>query len=123
MELFIKSEIDSIEYCLKNNIKVIIILEPHIKPFHYTPPFETGFRDENVGPILSDCHKIQQQQYAIELAKRYLGNKNVVVIDMREFFRDSYKELFYDECHLNGKGNTVKAAIVYGVLLKLFPQP
>jgi len=123
MEIMIKTELDSVEYCLKNGIKVIIILEPYIKPYHYTPPFGTGFRDENVGPILSECHKIQQSYYLIALASKYRNNPNVKILDMREIFKDKYGELFYDECHLNGKGNAIKAQFVYLAAAELFGLP
>lgn len=120
--IMLQKELDSIEYCLKNGIKVIVILEPYIKPFHYVAPYGTGFRDENVGPILSDCHKLQQARYAMVLLSRYHSQKDVLILDMREIFKDRYPELFYDECHLNGKGNAIKAALVYQAALKLFPE-
>ena len=117
----LKTELNTIDYCLKNNIKVIVILEPYIKPLHFIPPFGTGFRDANVGEILSECHKAQQTIYKLVLERRYKGNPNVIVLDMRELFKDRYAELFYDECHLNGKGNFIKAQYVYAVVRKLFP--
>lgn len=122
LKIFLRAEIDSIEYCLKHGIKVIVILEPYIKPLHYHPFFGTGFRDKNVGQILSECHKIQQAQYAIVLYSRYKDEKDVKILDMRQVFKGRYKELFYDECHLNGKGNTMKAALVYRALEDFFPD-
>lgn len=120
MEIMVKTEMDSINYCLKHGIKVIVILEPYIKPMHWDSRFGTGFRDENVGYILSECHKIQQSVYALALYARFRDNPNVAVLDMREIFKDKYPELFYDECHLNGKGNAVKAKFVFDAVDKLF---
>ena len=112
-------EIDTINYCLDNNIKVIIILEPLIKPLH--TPLGTGFRDIKTGFISSKCHEIQQQLYFMYLMSKYRDNKNVKILDMRRIFENNYEELFYDECHLNAKGNYLKAAIIYKVLDQLFP--
>jgi hypothetical protein len=120
MEIMIKTELDTIDYCLANGIKVVVILEPYIKPLHFAPHFGTGFRDENVGMILSECHKIQQSFYLIALASKYRDNPNIIILDMREIFAGKYDELFYDECHLNGKGNFIKAQIVYSSVKKLF---
>jgi len=120
LPIMLKAEINSIDYCLKHGIKVIIILEPHIKPMHFVPPFGSGFRDKNVGAILSDCHKLQQAVYAKALITRYKNVDNIIILDMRDIFKDRYPELFYDECHLNGKGNGIKAQYVYAVLKKLF---
>lgn len=122
-KIMIDAEIDSIDYCLKNNIKAIIILEPYIKPHHFVPPFGTGFRDENVGEILSECHKIQQTLYLVALAKKYNNNPNVKILDMRELFKGKYPELFYDECHLNGQGNFIKAQYVFNTIDQLFKLP
>ncbi|MBN1353334.1 MAG: hypothetical protein JW994_01510 [Candidatus Omnitrophica bacterium] len=122
MKIMFEKETDSIDYCIKNGIKVIIILEPYIKPHHFMPPFKTGFRDENVGEILRECHVIQQTLFFNILVKKYKGNDNVVILDMRKIFKGKYRELFYDECHLNGKGNAIKAFIVYKAVDRLFPE-
>jgi len=121
MNIMIESELDSIDYCLRNGIKVIVILEPHIKPLHFEWRFGSGFRDKDVGEILSECHKKQQALYMMALAQRYRGQKDVIIMDMRDFFKERYEELFYDECHLNGKGNFIKARLIYSAVNKLFP--
>ncbi|MCU0666179.1 MAG: hypothetical protein MUF05_03680 [Candidatus Omnitrophica bacterium] len=122
LQVFLEKELDSIDYCLKHNIKVIVILEPYIVPNFYLKQFGTGFRDENVGEILSQMHKYQHGIYANILQQKYNGNPNVIVLDLRQFFKDSYKTLFYDECHLNGDGNLILAAIVYQAIQRLFPN-
>jgi hypothetical protein len=120
MQVMYKAEFDSIDYCIRNNIKVIVILEPYIKPMHWTPPFGTGFRDADVGDILAQCHRIQQSFFLMVLLKAYKNNPDLQIIDMREVFKGKYDELFYDECHLNGKGNAIKANIVYNFLKKWY---
>lgn len=120
LRIMVKAELDSIEFCLANDIKVIVIAEPYIKPMHFVHPFSTGFRDKYVGEILSRCHKIQQTIYLAALQRKYGNNKNVKLMDMREVFKGKYNELFYDECHLNGVGNAIKARFVYGVISQLF---
>ena len=122
LKVMLEKEFDSIDYCLKNGIKVIVILEPYIKPMHFVPPFGTDFRDEKVGEILSECHKIQQSIYFAALRNRYKGERNLQILDLREVFKDKYNELFYDECHLNGKGNFFKAQYVFAALNQLFPK-
>ncbi|MDD5439248.1 MAG: hypothetical protein PHS37_03585 [Candidatus Omnitrophica bacterium] len=121
-KIMVETELDSIDYSLKHGIKVIVILEPHIQPMHFLPQFGTGFRDEKVGEILAECHKIQQSLYLVALAKKYGTNPDVRIMDMREIFKGRYNELFYDECHLNGKGNFIKAEYVYYAVWKLFPD-
>jgi len=121
-KIMIETELNTIDFCLKHNIKVVVILEPYIKPMHFVPPFGTGFRDEKVGEILSECHKVQQSLYLMALANKYKNNPDIRVMDMREIFNGRYPELFYDECHLNGKGNLIKAQYVYYVLQQLFPD-
>jgi len=122
LRIMLEEEIDSIDYCLKNGIKVIVIIEPYIKPLHFVPPYGSGFRDKDVGHILSECHKKQQTIYLMALAKRYKGVRDIAILDMREIFKGRYDELFYDECHLNGKGNLIKAQYVYAAIEKLFPE-
>ncbi len=121
LKIMLKKEIDTIDYCLQNGIKVIVILEPHIRPLHFSPPFTSSMRDPQVGFILSECHQAQQALFAFALSQKYGDNKNVIILDMREIFKDRYKDLFYDECHLNGAGNAVKAEIVYNYLQVFFP--
>ena len=120
LKIMLETEVDSVNYCFKNGIKVIIIIEPYIKPYHFVAPFTTGFRDKEVGPILSDCHKLQQTVYLMTLVKNFKDSKDIKILDMREVFKDRYNELFYDECHLNGKGNAYKAQYVYAAIKQLF---
>lgn len=120
--IMLEKETDSIDYCLTQGIKVVVILEPYIKPLYFTTPPGTGFRDASVGEILLECHKLQQTAYLNVLVSKYRNNPNVAIVDMREVFKDKYEELFYDECHLNGAGNAVKAQIIYSFLEQLFPE-
>jgi hypothetical protein len=115
-EIFLRKEFDSIDYCLKNNITVVIILEPYIIPHHFYPAYGTGFRDENAAEIMAQCHKIQQDRFAQALYARYQDRKGLLILDMRTFSLQFYKELFYDECHLNGKGNFILATILFQTL-------
>ena len=123
MKIMIETELDSIDYCISNGIKVIVILEPYIKPLHFEPRWGSGFRDKNVGEILSECHKKQQTLFLMALAQKYRGQSGLVVLDLREFFAGKYDQLFYDECHLNGEGNYIKAQLVYSAVNKLSPLP
>ncbi len=117
-KIFLEKEQDSIDYCLKNNIKVVIILEPYIKPLH--APLGTGLRDIETGFILSECHQTQQNLYLLFLLSKYKDNKNVKIVDFRELFKDKYDEFFYDECHLNPQGNFIKASQIHKALSELF---
>lgn len=117
LKIFLDKEVDSIDYCCSHGIKVLIILEPYINAHHYLPSFTTGFRDENVGDILYECHKIQQDRFLDILISKYIRDKgNVFVLDMRQMFKNLYKEYFYDECHLTGEGNYIKAKFIYDAL-------
>ena len=122
IKIMVEKEIDTIDYCLAHHIKVIVILEPRIYSFHFIPPFTSGFRDQNVAPLLAECHKVQQAIYSQLIRQRYAGNNNVAVVDMSRVFDDSYSWLFYDECHLTTPGNAIKAQLLYNALQKLFPE-
>ncbi len=122
IKIFLESEFDSIDFCLKNGVKVIVVIEPKIIPMYHAKEFKSGFRDENVGEALRKCHDIQQERYARELAQRYGENPNVRIVDMRDLFTEKYQDLFYDECHANPSGNLVKAMYLYAAFDSLFPE-
>ena len=122
LKIMLEKEIDSIDYCLENGIKVIVVIEPYIKPMHFVAPYQSGFRDQEVGYILSECHKKQQTIYLLTLLRRYADIQDVVILDMRTIFEGKYDTLFYDECHLNGQGNYIKAQYVFSAIQRLFPD-
>lgn len=119
IKVMFEKESDAIDYCLNNNIKVVVILEPMMKPLH-NPLNTKGLRDTNTGFILSKCHMSQQEAFSNLLNKKYKDNRNVKIIDMRTIFLDRYKELYYDECHFYGKGNLEKANLIYKAISELF---
>jgi len=121
-QVLIDSQIDTINFCLKQGVKVIVVLEPRIIPMYHAKGFKSGFRDENVGEALAECHNIQQERYGKELVSRFGENPNVRILDMRDAFTEKYQELFYDECHANPSGNLVKAIYLYGAFDSLFPE-
>ncbi|MCU0665483.1 MAG: hypothetical protein MUF05_00035 [Candidatus Omnitrophica bacterium] len=118
LKVMLGAEIDTIDQCLSKNIKVIVIIEPHMRPSFYLPEFGSAFKDVNAGSILDKCHRLQQAEFLSVLNQRYLGNNNVLILDLRRIFDDDYQKFHVDQIHLNARGNMILANILYKYLAR-----
>ena len=122
LKVMLEKEIDTIDFCLKNNIKVMVILEPEIEPFYQAPGVMSCFIEPQAAPIAAECHRVQQLLFKVVLTKRYSGNSNVIVLDFRNYFKDNYRNNFFNELHLNKAGNILLATSIYPYLEQLFSE-
>jgi len=113
----ISNEIDTIRFALKNNQKVILVLQPEIFP--NWAPTHTGFRDITTGEIQKKNHDSQQRQL-LEALKEFSDNPNIQVVDLRKILSPNYREYYVDESHLNGAGNTIVGQEIAKTVMQMY---
>ncbi len=106
---FVLNEFAAIQYCLDHKIKVIVVLEPRIRPNFHDPYWHTAFADERIGELLRSCHEKQQEFFYQCLKEKFPRNLDFQILDLRQTFRENPENYMYDECHLNATGNGVVA--------------